>query len=141
MPDEGTMLEMAALIQEEKRLGALIADLDARLEQPEARLAKAEALLAKAQKARDDLWAAVQPLRSDRILHEGDVARIRDKRSKLRVASRVADGKGIRPGTGALVEQLDELAGDKAQADAKKAKRALEVESALADMKARLDDE
>ena len=136
MSDEGTQLEMTEYILMEKELRAKIEALEARLVEPEARLDKAKALLLKAKAAFEGILEEVRPLRSDKILLEGELESVLEKKAQLRIEARVAEGGGIRPGTSQLVEQMNEIAGDPEEARIKREAQALDVDAALAALKA-----
>jgi hypothetical protein len=136
MSTDGDRGLMAQYILEEKRLGAAIEDLNDRLRAPNEKLERARELLLKAKAAYDQSKSVVESLESDRTLLEGDLDLVLEKKSKLRVESRVAEGGGIRPGTAELVEQMGALAGDAETYRAEKAVQALDVESELERLKA-----
>jgi hypothetical protein len=135
MVSDGDQALMAEYILEEKRLSAALDALDERLEAPLGKLERARSLLLKAKGAYDQAKSAVDALESDRVLLEGEIAQLVEKKSKLRVEARVAEGGGVRPGTAAFVEQLDELAGDKAEFQLNKRTKALDVEAELERLK------
>ena len=66
---------------------------------------------------------------------------ITEKKTKLRIEARVAEGGGMRPGTAELVEQMTELAGDPEVYRAQKAVQALDVEDELARLKAAMEQD
>lgn len=140
MSDEGTQLEMTELVLEGKELQAKLAVLEQRLAEPMMRLAKAKQLLTRAKAAYEVCLEEVRPLRSDKILLEGELERVEEAKSKLRVESRVAEGGGIRPGTAAFVEQMSEAVGSPEEIALKKANKEAEVDVALAALKAQLGD-
>lgn len=140
--DEGSKLVMTELVLEEKRLRAKIALLDKQLEEPEAKLAKAKAILLKAKAHFEQCLEAVKPLRSDKILLEGELEILEAKKAELRVESRLMAGGGLRPGTQQLVEQMSERVGASPEELAvKKAARELEADQALEALKAKMDSE
>ncbi len=140
--NEGTSMEMTELILMEKEERAKLAAVEAALVEPEAKLARAKELLLKAKTAYEHCLAAVKPLRSDKILIEGELELLAGKKSVLRQEAALEHaGGGVRPGTAAFAQQLDELAGDKGEFEAKKAAQALDVESALADLKSSMSDD
>jgi hypothetical protein len=141
MATDGDRALMAEYIKEEKRLSAAIGDVNTRLEAPNEKLQRSREVLKRAKSAFDQAKAAVDGLVSDRILLEGDLDRIREKKSHLRVEARVAEGGGIRPGTAELVEQMDELAGDADTYRVTKEAQALDVEEDLARLKASMESD
>ena len=135
MATDGDRGLMAQYILEEKRLNAAIDELTGQLRAPSEKLERARELLLKAKAAYDQSKGVVESLESDRMLLEGELELIGEKKSKLRVESRVAEGGGIRPGTAELVEQMGALAGDAETYRAEKAVEALDVESELERLK------
>jgi len=131
---------MAEYIKEEKRLTAAMEELDGKLVAPNEKLDRARGLLLKAKSAYDQAKGAVDAIVSDRILLEGELSMIREKKSKLRVEARVAEVGGVRPGTADLVEQMDELAGDRETYRVEQESIALDVEAELAKLKASMGD-
>jgi len=140
MATEGDRGLMAEYILEEKRLGSAIEDLNDQLRGPGEKLERAREVLLKAKAAYDQAKGVVESLESDRMLLEGELELILEKKSKLRVEARVAEGGGIRPGTAELVEQMGELAGDAEAYRAEKAVQALDVEAELERLKAAMAD-
>ena len=140
MATEGDRGLMAQYILEEKRLSGAIDDLTDRLKAPSEKLERAREVLLKAKAAYDQAKGAVESLQSDRMLLEGELDLVREKKSKLRVEAAVAEGGGIRPGTAELVEQMGELAGDAEAYRAKKAVQALDVEAELERLKASMGE-
>lgn len=140
MIDEGSQLEMTELVLQEKEIAAKLAVLDQRLAEPETRLAQAKQLLLRAKAAYESILEEVRPLRSDQILLQGELERVQEAKSKLRVEARVLAGGGIRPGTQAFVEQMNEVAGDPEEARIAKATRELDLDAALAALKQRSGD-
>lgn len=139
---EGTTLEMTELILMEKEQQAKLDAVEAALEEPERKLARAKELLLKAKAAYEHCLDNVKPLRSDKILIEGELEMLAGKKSVLRQEAAIEHaGGGVRPGTAAFVEQLDEIAGDKGAYEAKKAAQSLDVEAALADLKSSMSDD
>ena len=139
MATDGDRAVMAEYIKEEKRLQALVDDLNAQLVAPTEKLERSKELLVKAKAAYDQAKGVVDGLVSDRTLLEGDLDLIRQKKSQLRVEARVAEGGGIRPGTMEFAEQMDELAGDAGSYRVKKEAQALDVEAELARLKAAME--
>lgn len=138
MADEGSQIEMTELVLQEKEARAKLATLDAALAEPEQRLAKAKALLLKAKAAYEGCLEAVKPLRSDKILVEGDLELIEEKKREVRMQARMIAGGGIRPGTQEAVEALQELAGDPAEAKLRQATSEAAADQALAALKAKM---
>ncbi len=140
MIDEGSQLEMTELVLEEKEIKAKLGVLDQRLAEPERRLLKAKQLLLKAKSAYESILEEVRPLRSDKILLEGELERVHEAKSKLRVEARLLEGGGVRPGTQAFVDQMNEVAGDPEDARIAKAADELDLDAALAALKQRSRD-
>lgn len=140
MADQGSRDIMAELILREKELLKKIAGLDQALVAPLARLEKARALLEKAKAAHGRCAAVVQPLQSDKILLEGELAQIQEKKSETRVKARQIEVGGIRPGTQEFVDQMNALAGDPEEARLKKQAEAMDVEANLQALKDRLGE-
>ncbi len=138
MADEGSQIEMTELVLQEKEARAKLAAIEAALAEPERRLEQAKALLLKAKAAFEGCLEAVKPLRSDKILVEGELALIEDKKREVRMQARLIAGGGIRPGTQAAVEALQELAGDPAEAKLIQATKAAAADQALAALKAKI---
>ncbi len=140
--DEGFRLEMAEHIKAEKELKVKLEILEQKLAGPEAKLEKARALLLKAKAACEQFLAKVQPLRSEKVLIEGELALIAEKKSALRqeaLFARDGGNRGLRAGTGALVENMNELAGGSLeQSKLEAAGKALDAEAALAALKDKL---
>ena len=84
--------------------------------------------------------AVCKPLQSDKILLEGELELLMDKKRELRRDARLREGGGIRPGTQALVEQMTEIAGDPEEHRLSKAAKAADIENELAALKAKMDD-
>ena len=140
MADQGSRDIMTELILQEKELQEKIARLDAALVEPLARLGKAEALLAKAQAAHKQCAAIVQPLQSDKILLEGELTLVTQKKSETRMQARRIEVGGIRPGTQEFVDQMNALAGDPEEARLKKQAEDMDVEAKLKALKDRIGD-
>jgi hypothetical protein len=136
--DEGSQIEMTELVLQEKEARAKLEAIEAALVEPEQRLEKAKALLLKAKAAYEGCLEAVKPLRSDKILVEGDLELIEDKKREVRMQARMIAGGGIRPGTQEAVEALQELAGDPAEAKLRQATKDAATEQALAALKAKI---
>jgi hypothetical protein len=134
--NEGTQLLLSELILQENDLKAKLAAIDQRLAEPEQRLARAKAILLKAKAAYEAVLEEVKPLRSDKILLEGDLEQILQKKSQVRMENRLEEGGGIRPGTQEFVEQMNQLAGNPEERRAKKAAKELELDQMLAALKA-----
>jgi hypothetical protein len=139
MATDGDRALMAEYIKEEKRLGAAMDEVNGRLEAPREKLERSREVLMRAKSAFDQAKAAVEALESDRILLEGELDLVREKKSRLRVEAQVAEGGGIRPGTAELAEQMDELAGDAETYRVKQETQALDVEDELARLKAAME--
>ncbi|MFO0746748.1 MAG: hypothetical protein U1F43_13915 [Myxococcota bacterium] len=138
--EEGFRLEMAEYIRQENELKAKLALVVQQLEAPEAKLEKAKQIVLKAKAAFEQCLDAVRPLRSDKTLIEGELQMIEEKKSKLRQEAAVArgGGAGLRPGTGMLVEQMNAIAGDAAEAQMKKEVRAADAANALEELKKKM---
>ncbi len=141
MATDGDRCLMAQYILEEKRLTAAIDDLNAQLLEPTQKLERTREVLLRAKAAYDQAKAVVGSLESDRTLLEGELELITEKKTKLRIEARVAEGGGMRPGTAELVEQMTELAGDPEVYRAQKAVQALDVEDELARLKAAMEQD
>ncbi len=140
MADEGSQLEMAEYILQEKELKAKLAVVQQKLQAPVAKLKKAKMILAKAQAAYDAALAEVKPLLSDKTLLEGELEILEGKKSRLRQEARFAEGGGgaLRPGTQEFVQQMSDLVGDPAELEAKKAAKEMAADQALAALKAEM---
>ena len=138
MIDEGSKEIMTELILKEKELEEKIASLDAQLVTPLKRLEKAKALLLKAKHAYETILADVQPLKSEKILLQGELASILEKKSAARIEARKIEVGGIRPGTAEFVEQLNEMAGDAETARMREETERAKAEGDLADLKERM---
>ena len=139
--EEGFRIEMAEYIREEKELQVKLGVIEHNLEAPLAKLDKAKAILLKAKTHYEACLAEVQPLRSEQTLLQGELELVREKKSKLRREALLARGNpGQRPGTQALVEQMNELAGDPEEARTKDAVKALDTASALEALKQRMKE-
>ena len=141
MATDGDRGLMAQYILEEKRLTAAIDDLNAQLLEPTQKLERTREVLLRAKAAYDQAKAVVGSLESDRTLLEGELELITEKKTKLRIEARVAEGGGMRPGTAEFVEQMTELAGDPEVYRAQKAVQALDVEDELARLKAAMEQD
>lgn len=141
MADEGSRLEMTELVLQEKELRAKLEALEEALREPEAKLEKAKAILLKAKAAYEEAAEVVRPLRSEKVLAEGELELVLEKKAKVRQAARMLEAGGIRPGTAELVEGMNRLAGDPEEASLKKAAKELDVEDALAALKKKLEGE
>ena len=141
MADEGSEALMAELVMMEREEEAKLAEVQAELDVQEARLAKARELVLKAKAKYDEVKAIVDPLQSDKILIEGELAAIAEKKAECRIEARRIEVGGIRPGTQEFVEEMNRIAGDPEVAKAKAAAKALDVEAELAALKAKLGDE
>lgn len=131
---------LTELILEEKRLKGQIAVLDHKLEEPLAKLAKARDLLLKVKAAYEAALAPVRALKSDKILLEGELELIMDKKREARMRARLAEAGGIRPGTHELVEQMNEMAGDRETFEVSQATKRLDVEADLAELRESMGD-
>ncbi len=138
MADEGSQALMAELVLMEKEEQAKLAAVQAQLDAELPRLAKAREVVLKAKAKYDEIKALVDPLESDKILIQGELDLIAQKKSECRVEARRIEAGGIRPGTAEFVEQMNEIAGDPEVARAKAEAQALDVEAELAAMKAKL---
>lgn len=137
--EEGFRLEMAEYIRQENELKAKLGVIVEKLKGPEEKLAKARAILLKAKQAYEQILEEVTPLRSDKTLLEGELVLVEEKKSKLRQdALYQRGGGGIRPGTGAFVEQMNQLAGDPEEARMRKEVAAANAADALAALKAKM---
>lgn len=137
--EEGFRLEMAEHIRQENELKAKLAILEDQMKKPEEKLAKAKEILLKAKAAYEHILAELQPLRSDKTLIEGELQMIEEKKSKLRQEALYArGGAGMRPGTEAFVNQMNELAGDAATAQMKKEVAQADAAAALEALKKKM---
>lgn len=137
--EEGFRLEMAEHIKQENELRTKLAILVENMKKPEEKLAKARDLVLKAKAAYDAILADLSPMRSDKTLIEGELTLLEEKKSKLRQEALFArSGGGIRPGTGAFVEQMNALAGDAETANMKKEVAAADALSALEELKRKM---
>ena len=131
MADEGTVLLMAELLKEEKRLQEELSRAEAGMEAPMKRLEDAKALVAQAQ----DALARRQ---AQRGMIEDKIKENEAKKSQLRVENRVAQGGGLRPGTAEFVEQMQELTGDDTEVALDNAQKQADIDAELKAMKAAL---
>jgi len=137
--EEGFRLEMAELIKQEQELKVKLGVLEENLKRPEERLAKAKEILLKAKAAYEQILADVTPLRSDKTLIEGELQLIEEKKSALRQEALYArGGGGMRPGTQAFVEQMNQLAGDAETAQMRKEVAAADAATALEELKKKM---
>lgn len=137
--EEGYRLEMAAYIQQENEQKAKLAIIEQKLVGPEEKLEKAKAILLKAKAAYEQFLAEVQPLRSDKILIEGELTAIREKKAELKHQAALArGGAGMRPGTTAFVEQMNELVGPPEDLQLKKEVKAQDAAQALEELKKKM---
>ena len=141
MSEDGFELEMTELVLEEKEIRKKIKDLEALLSGPETQLIKAEDLLRKAQAAHQRAEDEVKPLRSDKILLEGELERLEEKKAKCRVDSALARGKGVRPGTQDFVEQMQAMTGDPEENKLKAKTKELDLDAALAELKGQIGED
>ena len=88
MADEGSEALMAELVMMEKEEQAKLAEVQAQLDIHEPRLAKARELILKAKAKYDEVKALVDPLQSDKILIQGELASIAQKKSECRMEAR-----------------------------------------------------
>lgn len=138
--EEGYRLEMAEYIRQENELKAKLAILVDKLKKPEEKLARAKEILLKAKAAYEHILADVKPLRSDKILIEGELQMIAEKKSTLRQEAAIArgGGAGLRPGTAAFVEQMNQVAGDAETAKMKKEVAQADAAAALEALKKKM---
>jgi len=137
--EEGFRIEMAEHIRQENELRAKLAILAENMKKPEEKLAKAKEILLKAKAVYEHILAELSPMRSDKTLIEGELVLIGEKKSKLRQEAIFARaGGGIRPGTGAFVEQMNALAGDAETAQMKKEVAAADALAALEELKKKM---
>ena len=137
--EEGFRLEMAEHIKQEQELKVKLGVIVENLKRPEERLARAKEILLKAKAAYEQILAEVTPLRSDKALIEGELELIEEKKSKLRQEALYArGGGGMRPGTTAFVEQMNQLAGDAETAQMKKEVAAADAATALEELKKKM---
>ena len=138
--NEGDRLEMAEYILQEKELQEKLTRVTQQMKDPLEKLRRAKELLNRAQAAFDQALATCKPLQSEKILLEGELEILMDKKRDLRRDARLRDGGGIRPGTQELVEQMTEIAGDPEAHRLSKAAQAADIENELAALKAKMDD-
>lgn len=139
MADEGSERLMTELVLMEKEEKAKLAVIQAKLDEHEPRLKKARELVLKAKAKFDEVRAIVDPLRSDKIMIEGELQSIAQKKAECRMEARRIEVGGIRPGTAEFVEQLQEVAGDPEVYKAENEAKALDVEAELQALKAKLE--
>ena len=140
--DEGYRLELAEYIAQEKALKVKLEILEQKLAGPEAKLAKAREIVLKAKAAYEQILAEVKPLRSDKALLEGELELLGEKKAKIRHDAALArGGYGMRPGTTALVEQMNTIAGDASEHALKKETRAMDAAAALEALKQKMGGE
>lgn len=138
MADEGTVLLMAELIKEDKRLQEELARAESALEAPRRRLEEAQALLNQAQTTFAQVKDALDRREAQKTMIEAQIRENEAEKSRLRVENRVAEGGGLRPGTAAFVEQMQELTGDDTEVAMDKAQQEAEIDAELQAMKAAL---
>jgi len=138
--DEGFRLEMAEHIKREQELRAKLGVINEKMKEPEEKLAKARMILLKAKEVYEKYLEELTPLRSDKTLIEGELQMIEEAKSKLRQEALYArgGGGGMRPGTTAFVEQMNQIAGDPAEAQMKKEVRAADAAAALEALKKKM---
>ena len=129
---------MAELVLMEKEEQAKLAALQAQLDVHEPRLQRARELVLKAKAKFDEVKAVVEPLRSDKIMVEGELSLLAERKSECRMEARRIEVGGLRPGTQEFVEQLQAVAGDPEEARQKAEVKALDVEAELAALKAKM---
>ena len=139
--NEGDHLEMTELVLQEKELKAKIGVLDERMKEPVEKLRRMRAILDKAKAAYQASLDAVKPLQSDKMLLEGELELLLEKKSVLRQEARMRESGGIRPGTAALVEQMKGLVGDTEAFRLAQETKAAGVESDLAALKDKMGSE
>ena len=140
--EEGYRLEMAEYLKMEQELNAKLAILVDRLKVPEERLEKAKQILLKAKAACEQILEEIRPLRSDKTLIEGELQLLGEKKATLKHDALMArGGAGMRAGTTAFVEQMNQLAGDPAEASMKKEVAQADAAAALAELKKRMGKE
>ena len=137
--NEGDRLEMTEYVLMEKELQEKIDRVNKQMKEPLERLRRSKELLNRAQAAFDDALAVCKPIQSDKILLEGELELLLEKKKELRKDARLREGGGIRPGTQALVEQMTEIAGDPEAHRLSKEAKAADVENELAALKAKMD--
>jgi hypothetical protein len=138
MADEGSTELMAELVMMEKEEEAKLAAIQAQLDVHEPRLAKARELILKAKAKYDEVKVVVAPLQSDKILIQGELDAIAQKKADCRMEARRVEVGGIRPGTAEFVAHMNEIAGDPEVAEAKAAAKAINVDAELAALKAKM---
>ena len=138
--NEGDRLEMAEYILQEKELEEKLKHLNKQMQEPLQKLRRAKEILNRAQAAFDQALATCKPLQSEKILLEGELELLMDKKRELRKDARLREGGGIRPGTQALVEQMTEIAGDPDAHRLSQAAKAADIDNELAALKAKMDD-
>ena len=138
MADEGTVLLMAELLKEGKRLEEELQRAHEALEAPQRRLEEAQRLLTQAQSTVVQAKEALTRRQAQEEMIQQQIAANEAKKSELRVENRVAEGGGLRPGTAAFVQQMQDLTGDDTEVALDKAQKAAEVDAELKAMKAAL---
>lgn len=138
--EEGFRMEMAEYIRQENELKAKLGVLAEQMKGPEDKLARARAILLKAKAAYEQILEELTPMRSDKTLFEGELTMVEEKKSKLRQDAlfQRGGGGGMRPGTEALVEQMNQLGGDAEEAKMRKEVAAANAAEALAALKAKM---
>ncbi len=137
--NEGDHLEMTELVLQEKELKAKIGVIDERMKEPLEKLRRMRAILEKAKAAYKQALEAIKPLQSDKMLLEGDLELLLEKKSVLRQEARMRESPGIRPGTAALVDQMKGLVGDPEAFQLAQETKAAGVESDLAALKEKME--
>ena len=137
--EEGFRLEMAEYIKQENELQTKLGVLVENMKRPEEKLAKAKEILLKAKAHFEQILAELSPMRSEKTLLEGELQLLEEKKSKLRQDAIYArGGGGIRPGTEAFVEQMNQIAGDPAEAQMRKEVAAADAAAALDALKKKM---
>lgn len=137
--EESYRLEMAEHIQQENEQKSKLAIIEQKLVGPEEKLERAKAILLKAKAAYEQILAEVQPLRSEKILIEGELTAIREKKSELKHQAALSrGGAGMRPGTQAFVQQMSELVGPPEDLQLKKEVKAQDAAAALEELKRKM---
>jgi hypothetical protein len=138
MADEGTVLLMAELLKEEKRLQEELSRAEAGMEAPMKRLQEAKALVAQAQATQAQAQDALARHQAQKGMIEEKIKENEAKKSQLRVENRVAQGGGLRPGTAEFVEQMQEITGDDTEVALENAQKQADIDAELKAMKAAL---
>lgn len=136
---EALRLEMAELLKEEREVREKLELTLRHLEGPKAKLEKAKAILLKAKAAYEGILAEVKPLESDKLLFEGELQLLQEKKLALRKEARMeAGGGGAKSQAQELLLQMKDMGLDPAEKQASDEAKKAAAEEALRALKAKI---